>query len=101
MTKRIYLMERDMAKAVKIHTIDGVFTAVLGEPGRIYTPYVSIDFPVRKRKMANGDVERFTRPLLKGIDDYPIRRICNHMLRVGRQHGITKGAKALLQEAKR
>jgi len=56
---------------------------------------------IKKYQMANGDVELFVIPLLKGIDPYPIKRACNHMLRIGRNHGITKGAKKLLQEAKR
>ena len=89
-----------MARAVRVHTDEGHFSAVLGEPGRIYTPFVMVEFPVRKRKIANGDIERHTKPLLKGIDDYPVKKIANHLLRIGRQHGITKGARKLLQEAK-
>ena len=89
-----------------MRTDDGGFTAVLGNPGRIYTPYVRMQTNssgpfIKKRKIANGDVDHYCSPLLKGIDPYPIRKICNHMLRVGRMHGITKAAKKLLQEAKK
>ena len=93
-------------RAVNMKADNGGFTAILGNPGRIYTPFVRMESNstgpfVKKRRIANGDVELFTSPLMKGIDPYPIRKACNHMLRVGRKHGITKGAKKLLQEAKR
>ena len=93
-------------RAVNLRDADGGFTAILGNPGRIFTQYVRIESNssgpfIRKRKMANGDVELFSTPLLKGIDPYPIKKACNHMLRVGRNLGITKGAKKLLQDAKR
>ncbi len=90
-------------KAVTIFTADGQYAAVLGDAGRIYTPYVIVAFPVRKEKIANGDVESYTRPLFigKANNPYPLKRICNHMLRIGRKHRITKGAKKFLQEAKR
>lgn len=88
-------------RAVRIHTNDGTFSAVLGEPGRKYTQFVCLDkFPVRKRKMGNAEAERFSTPLTLGKKDYPLKRAVNNMLRVGRQHGITKGAKQLLMEAK-
>lgn len=90
-------------QAVKLRVAGdaGEFCAILGKPGRIYTPYVSLQGKeVRKRKMANGDVERYGRPLLKGGREYPLKRAANHMLRAGRARGITKGAKRLLMEAK-
>lgn len=87
-------------KVVRIHTDEGQFTAVIGKPGRIYTPFVTVDFPVRMQRMANGDVAKFTTPLKLGEKDYPLRRAANHMLRVGRKHGISKRARNLLLEAK-
>lgn len=85
----------------RVHNDEGCFCAVIGKPGRVYTPYVSMaNFPVRKYRMANGEVNRFiTQLLLKG-KDYPVTKAVNHMLRVGRKHGITKGARALLLEAR-
>ena len=93
-------------KAVFMKGDDGGFTAILANPGRIYTQYVRMESNssgpfIRKRKMANGDVELYASPLMKGIDPYPIKKACNHMLRVGRKCGITKAAKKLLQEAKK
>ncbi len=95
-------------RAVNMKADAGSFTAILGNPGRIYTPFVRMESNstgpfIKMRKIANGDVELYTSPLLKGnlLDPYPIRKACNHMLRVGRKHGITNGARKLLQEAKR
>lgn len=89
-------------QAVKIRIEEGQFAAVLGKPGRMYTPFVMVEFPVRKRRIANIDVEKYTRPLFKGKgnDPYPIKRAANHMLRIGRKHGITKGARDLLNAAR-
>jgi len=91
-------------KAVHLHTEHGVKACLLGDPGRLYTPYVSINFPIRKHRIANGDVERFTKPLTIGHGKrqrpYPLIRIANHMLRVGRAHGITKAARLLVMKAK-
>ena len=88
-------------KAVTIFTEDGQCAAVLGEPGRIYTPYVIVEFPIRKQRIPNGDVESYTRPLFigKGNGPYPLKRIIRHLLRIGKKHGITKAAKAFLKEA--
>ncbi len=86
---------------VRVKNDEGTFCAVLGTPGRIYTPYVCLaGYPVRKRRMPNGEVRRFTSALLLKGKDYPVKRAVNHMLRVGRKYDITKGAKALLMEAK-
>jgi len=89
-------------RVVRVHTNEGQFTAVLGDPGRIYTPYVQVEFPVRKRRIPNGDVGLFTSQVTKGIDkkDYPVKRAANHLLRIGRQHGISKGARQFLNEAR-
>ena len=88
-------------RAVTLFTIDGQCAAILGEAGRIYTPYVIVEFPIRKRQIPNGDVDSYTRPLFlgKGNDPYPMKRIVRHLRRIGRKHGITKGALALLKEA--
>ncbi len=93
-------------RAMSIRSDCGTFPAVVGDKGRIWTKFVRMESPttgpfIKQYKMANGDVELFAKPLLKGIDPYPMKRICNHMLRIGRKHGITKSAKKLLQEAKR
>jgi len=88
-------------QVVRVHNDEGHFSAVLGKPGRIYTPYVCLaGFPVRKRKMANGSVKLHTSPLTYRNKPYPLKKAVNHMLRVGRQCGITGGAKKLLKEAK-
>ncbi|KKN76148.1 hypothetical protein LCGC14_0373430 [marine sediment metagenome] len=93
-------------RAMRIRVNDGVgsFTAVVGKPGRIYTPYVKIDshgtgVAIIRRHMANGDVEAFASPLMKGDKPYPMTKAVNHMLRIGRKRGITKSARALLKEA--
>ena len=88
-------------QVVRIRNDEGSFSAILGEPSRLYTPYVMIDFPVRKRRMANGDVKRCTTQLTLGRThkDYPLGRAVRHMLRVGRKHGITKSARLFLREA--
>jgi len=86
-------------KVARVHTDEGFFTAVLGEPGRKFTPFVMIDFPVRKRQMLNVDVDKHAPQLMLGKKDYPVKRAARHMLRIGRAQGITKGAKVLLREA--
>ena len=92
-------------QVVRIHTDDGFHTAILGEPGTKFTSYVAVSFPVRKRRIRNADVTKHTRPLLvavgkSGQKDYPLKRAANHILRIGRQHGISGGAKELLLAAK-
>lgn len=90
-----------MPRVVRVSTTEGCFTAVMGEPGRIYTPYVCLEGKVVSRhRMPNGDVARYATDLMKGTKPYPLKRAINHMLRVGRTRGITKGAKTLLREAK-
>ena len=80
---------------------EGTFCAILGQAGRLYTPYVCLEGKVvSRRRMANGDVARYATDLMKGKRAYPIKRAANHMLRVGRTRGITKGARKLLKEAK-
>ena len=80
-------------KIVHLHTENyGIKLAVLGEPGRLYTPYVLIDYPVCLRKMANGSVARYTRDA-----DYPLKKGIRSFLRIGKRNGITKGATKLLR----
>jgi len=69
-------------------------TAILGKPGRVYTPYVIIEFPIRLRRIANGDVTRYTKDM-----DYPLKKACSRFMGVGRRHGMTKGARKLIKAA--
>ena len=92
-------------KACTIKSDCGSFPAIVGNAGRTFTPFVRIESPtqgpfIKKYRLTNADMEKYSRPLLKGIDPYPLKTACNHMLRIGRAHGITKAAKALLMEAK-
>ena len=90
-----------MAEVVRIHNGTGFFVAVMGQPGRVWTPYVTLEgFPVRRRRIRNVKVAKATRPCMKGKNPYPLKRAANQMLRVGRQQGITKSARRLLMEAK-
>lgn len=85
-------------RVVRIAHVDGYTQqfqiAVLGDPGRIYTPYVTTEFPVRLRRIANGDVKKYTKDI-----DYPLKKACTALKRVGSKQGITKGAKQLLSRA--
>lgn len=92
-------------RAVRLRDDHGTFAAVIGSPGRIYTPYVRIDSPnkgpfIKKWRMANGDIDKYSEPLMRGGKDYPVKTAANHMLRIGRKSGITKGARQLLNEAR-
>lgn len=69
-------------------------TAILGDPGRVYTPYVIVEFPVRLRRIANGDIKKYTRDL-----DYPLKKACSRFMGIGRRHGMTKGARKLIKRA--
>lgn len=84
-----------MSKVVRLRTSEGAFVAVMGEPGRKFTQYVSLEaFPVRARKIPNAEAERFSTEL-----NYPIRKAVRNMRGAGRRHGITKGARQLLTRA--
>ena len=84
-------------KLIRFRTEDQAVVAIVSEPGRIYTKAVWIDAPLRVRKIANSDVERYgkefdsKRPTLK--------QAARRMLRAGKSLGITKGAKKHLREA--
>ena len=98
-------------QVVRIHVQYGKYprihsyfnTAILGKAGRKFTKYVPMDFPIRVRKILNADVDKFTTQLTIGKSkrNYPLKRAANHMLRVGRMHGISGAARKFLQEAKR
>lgn len=90
---------------IKVDDGVGAFVGIVGKPGRIYTPYVRIDAHgtgswIIRRMMANGDIAAFASTLMRGDKPYPLKRAVNHLLRIGREHGITKTAKKLLMEAK-
>lgn len=93
-------------KACTIKSDCGSFPAIVGNPGRAFTPFVRMDSPskgpfIRKYRLTNDDMETYSKPLLKGIDPYPLKKAVNHFLRIGRANGITKEAKQLLMEAKK
>ena len=81
-------------KVVWIHTEEGSQTAILGEPSRLYTPYVIVEFPIRLRRMPNGNVAKYTKDM-----EYPLKKACNRYLRIGRKHGISKGARKFIRSA--
>lgn len=92
-------------RAARFNDTDGFFTAIIGNPGRIYTPIVKIESPtsgphIIRRQIANGDIDMFSSPLMNGDKPYPLKKAVNHMLRIGREQGITKSAKKMLMEAK-
>lgn len=89
-----------MAEVVRIHDGHGFCVAVLGQKGRVWTQYVSINsYPVRKQKVRTAKLGKLCRPLELRGKPYPLARAARQMLRVGKNMGITKGAKALLKEA--
>jgi hypothetical protein len=81
-------------KVVWIHTEEGGRTAIVGEPARIYTPYVMVEFPIRLRRMPNADVAKYCTDM-----DYPIKRACNRYLKIGRKQGISRGARKFIKGA--
>jgi len=42
-------------RVMMLHTGHGFKTVVMGDPGRKWTPYVEIEYPVRLRKITNAD----------------------------------------------
>ena len=78
--------------------------ALVGDPGRKFTQYVPVEFHgksclIRKKRMLNSEM-RYAKPLKKGNKDYPVARLCNHLLRMGKNGRMTKGARKFVQEAK-
>jgi hypothetical protein len=66
----------------------------MGKPGRKLTPYVVIEFPIKLRKMANEEVDRYTSELSGSV-----KKAASSYRQIGRRHGITKGARAFLRGA--
>lgn len=81
-------------KVARLRTEHGAYTVVAGNPGRLYTQFVIVDsFPVRLAKISNAEFARYASDI-----KYPLKKACRYILRIGRQQGINKGAKALLRE---
>ncbi len=72
--------------------------AIIGDAGRIYTPMVFIDAPVRKFMVANGDVTKFRR-VSPEKSTPSLKRAARTMLKAGKKLGITKGATRFLRTA--
>lgn len=94
-----------MAEAIRLHTESGFVSALAGKRGRLYTEIVPVEFwgkscKIRKRRVPNRDIDKYAKPLMKGKKPYPLTRLCNHLLRMGRHGHMTKGARALVNEAK-
>lgn len=85
-------------KIVRYRTENQAVTGIAGKPGRIYTPVVWIDAPVRLYKVPNGDVERYA----KDQSDEPraVKKAARQILAAGKRLGITKSAKLFLREAR-
>ncbi|MCH7502574.1 MAG: hypothetical protein IIA10_04390 [Proteobacteria bacterium] len=83
-----------MSRAVHYHSDEGVHCAVLGRPGRKFTPMVLIDYPVRLRKIPNAEAVRYSRD----IDGTTVQTVAQKMLAAGERMGINKSARKLLNE---
>ena len=82
-------------RVVRLKTDEGTTTAIMGDPGRIYTPFAMIELPIiRKRRLPNGDAAKFAADL-----DYPIKKACRRYLSFGRKHSITKSARTFIRGA--
>lgn len=82
-------------RIVKLRTSEGITTAILGKPGRIYTPFVMIELPIiRKRQMPNGNVALYATDI-----EYPLKKACRRYLSFGRKHSITGSARKFIQGA--
>lgn len=71
-------------------------TAILGERGRKFTPLVTVEFPIRVRKVPNELVDRSTRD----IEGCTLAQAVRRYRKIGREHGITKGATRFLKEVR-
>lgn len=71
--------------------------AIAGDPGRIYTPLVWIDGPMRLAKIPNGDVTRYGREFSAAKPT--LKQAAKRMLRAGKKLGISKAAKKHLRSA--
>ena len=83
-------------EVISYRTTGSSVVAIIGTPGRIYTPMVFIDSPVRKYMVPNGDVKSFRRELPEKMRP-TAKRAARGMLKAGKVLGITKGAKAFLR----
>ena len=81
-------------RVMSLHTEHGSKTVVMGEPGRKWTPFVIIEYPVRLKRIKNADVDRYAREI-----NYPAKKAVREFRRIGRKNGITKGALTLLKGA--
>ena len=82
-----------MLQVVRYYNHDQFVVAVRGDAGRKYIPLVFITNRGVVRRDVPLDEERGFREI-----DYPIRKAVVGMKRVGKKHGITKGALELLEE---
>ena len=83
-------------EVISYRTQDGSVVAIIGTKGRIYTPMVFIDSPVRKYMVPNGDVDTYRRDLPEKLRP-TARKAARGMLQAGKILGITKGAKQFLR----
>lgn len=80
-------------RVVRLKTDIGQFPVVMGEPGRKFTQYVRIGYPVRVRKITNEEAARYSTEI-----NYPLRRACRRMIRFGAHGNISKQARQFLKE---
>lgn len=80
---------------IRYKTDAATVTAITGTPGRIWTPMVFIDSPLRLTKVANGDVAKYGTEIV-----YTAQKAARTMLKAGKALGITKGAKKFLRSCK-
>lgn len=90
-------MKQGEIRLVRFHTHNGIRAAFV-KKGRKFIKVVEIDTPIHVRKVRVLE-ERFMTALKKGDDFYPITRARNKFLKAGRTLGITKGAKAIINNA--
>ncbi len=70
--------------------------AVLGNPGRKFTKMVVVDHPIHMTKILNDSAEKYSREM----PDITLKQTCRKLLAAGKRMGITKGARALLNEGR-
>ncbi len=81
---------------IHYRTDEGSVSAIIGTKGRIYTPLVYIDSPIRKFMVPNGDIEKFRRDVPESSKP-TVRKAARIMLKAGKKLGIRKGAKMFLR----
>ena len=81
---------------IHYRTDEGSVSAIIGTKGRIYTPLVCIDSPIRKFMVPNGDIERYRREIPEKSKP-TVRKAARIMLRAGKKLHITKGATKFLR----